>query len=859
MDFIIDKKVKEQLAALMNRGGHYQRAAETVKKVFGDISLKAENPLAGLSTTNHGETRVKNAVKYDLNGYCRLITIQKDNTCLIKYLGDHDECESWLNGQKGLNVGINEGGELKDIYVSEDINRPETRLNNESDYSNGTLVQKMGSIYTEILFDGLPVKIKKMFEEFDSLVEEDEILEVCELVYDNDRSELLFDAFIQLRAGDVDKAKNRILYYRDEIKGLDEASSIEIENIVSNDEYLRFEDMEPEDLKILMDNKSWHEWMLFMHPAQRKVVEMDFSGPARLLGVSGSGKTAIIVKRALRLAKKYPGEKILVLTLNRSLASLIKNLVGLMLDCQERKEELDSQIRVTSYWEFCRTFLVSNATEEMEKKIYDDFVDRHNDTIDDAWEEYYQCKNNNSDASILLNLHKSLLSRGIYPQSYIKQEFDWIRSALSKEDRNKYLEIEREGRHIPLVKENREEILKALEGWEEYIRFVGVTDYLGLSQSILSQLEKIKSEYRCVLVDEMQDFGTIELMVVRRLCEENENDLFLSGDIAQIVHTKHHKITQAGIKIAGQNYLKITKNYRNSREILAAAYDVFNKNTNELSYSSSGDFEILSPEYANFSSPKPFLRKTSSLSNGFNFSLAYLKSILEINKNEKGCIAICGYSYYDILAIGEDQKLPVLDGKMDLSENSIFLSDLDNTKGFEFDRMIIINCNEGIIPNPDQPKEEWFRDISKLYVAMTRAKRELVISYNEQVSSLFDNSLEFFTQDNWVDHVAVDQCGDYSIPEPKIDMISNGYQKMLGKEFLYTQRAIGLSAEAQQKLIDVVNGTHTSNNRNKILAYRTMGTLKAQVDSRGRDLPQLTKLFGPVVFPEIEVLLKEKS
>ncbi|WP_373397966.1 UvrD-helicase domain-containing protein [Algoriphagus halophilus] len=857
MDFIIDKKVKTQLAGLMKRGGHYQKAAETVKRVFGDIALKSENPLASLKTTNHGETRIKNVVKYDLNGFCRLITVQKDNTCFIKFLGDHNECHSWLEGHKGFNIGVDEGGELKDFYVSDDITSPDTRVNNESDYSNGLLVSKLGNQYLEILFEGLPNLLKKIFEGFDSLVEEDDILETCELASDKKRSELLFDTFIQLRAGDVDSAKNRILYFRDEIKVLDSLPNEDLGKIKSNDEYLRFDDMEPEDLKILMDNKSWHEWMLFMHPAQRRVVEMDFSGPARLLGVSGSGKTAIIVKRALRLAKKYPGEKILVLTLNRSLASLINNLVSILLDCQPDKEELESQIKVTSFWEYCRFFLIENADSEMNKKIYDDFVHKHNDSIEDEWEAFYQCKNNNNDAEVLFNLHKSLLSRGVYPQSYIKQEFDWIRSAFSLEDRIKYLEIEREGRHIPLGKDSREDILKALASWEEYMSFVGVTDYLGLSQSILKHLDKINSTYRCVLVDEMQDFGTIELLVIRKLCEENENDLFLSGDIAQVVHTKHHKITLAGIKIAGQNYLKITKNYRNSREILAAAYDVFNKSVDIDSYT-TGDFEILHPEYANFSSPKPFLRKTSSLSNGFNFSLTYLKGILDEKKDEKGCIAICGYSYYDVLEIGSALNIPVLDGKMDLSMNSIFLSDLENTKGFEFDRMILINCNEGIIPNPDQPKEEWFRDISKLYVAMTRAKRELVVSFNEKVSSVFDRSLDFFTSDSWTDHVEINAIGDFEIPEPKIDIGSNGYQKLLGKEFLYTHKAIGLSSEAQQKLIDVVNGTHTTDQKNKILAFRSIGNLKVQIESRARDLPQLTKLFGPVVFPEIEDRLKEE-
>lgn len=855
MQYIIDKQVKEQVSNLNKRGGQYQKAAETVKRVFGDISLKTENPFAGLSTTNHGETRIKNTVKYDLNGFCRLITIKVDNTCIIKFLGNHDECEKWLDRNKGLKIVIGKNGELDHILVTDDFKDPEKRIFDESDYSEGRLYRKLGDWYCDYIFENLPPLIVKMLKEFDSLVEENEILELCELIQEPGKAELIFDVFIGLRAGDIDQAKNRIRFHQDEFKLLENASKEELERINSNDEYLRFDDMEPEDLKILMDNKSWHEWMLFMHPAQRKVVELDFSGPARLLGVSGSGKTAIIVKRAVRLAKKYPGEKVLVLTLNRSLASLIYNLVELNLDSQKNKEMLKEQIRVTSYWEFCRSFLIDKAFDEMEKKIYNDFVDKHLDSIEDEWEDFYQCKNNNRDAEILFNLHRSLLSRGVFPQSYIKQELDWIRSAFSKEERDKYLDVERESRHIPLQKDNREDILKALEGWEDYMRFVGVTDYLGLSQSILSHLDDIKAEYRCVLVDEMQDFGTIELKVIRKLCEENENDLFLSGDIAQVVHTKHHKITQAGIKIAGQNYLKITKNYRNSREILAAAYDVFKKNTDEVTYS-TGDFEILSPEFANFSSPKPFLRKTSSLSNGFNFSLAYLQSILDNNRNEKGCIAICGYSYYDVLGIGKDLDLPVLDGKMDLSENSIFLSDLDNTKGFEFDRMIIINCNDGVIPNPSQPKEEWFRDISKLYVAMTRAKRELIISYNEEVSSLFSQSMEYFSNDLWVDHIETNQIADYEIPEPKIEVNSNESHKMQGREFLYTQKAVGLSPDAQQKLIDIVNGTHTTDQKNKILAYRTIGALKSQIESRSRDLPQLTKIFGPVVFPEIENKIK---
>lgn len=849
MEFIIDKKVKQQLAGLMTRGGHYQRAAETVKKLFGDISLKEKDPFKNLNKTNHGETRVKNVVKYDLNGFCRLITIQKEGRCIIKFLGDHDACNTWLNGQKGLNIGIDEGGELKDIYLSEDINSPEKRLNKASDYSSGNLINKLSEKYLEILFTNLPLKLRKLCEEFDSLIEDDDIIEICELVQDGKQSDLLFDTIIELRSGDVDVAKNRILFFQKEIKELDKVSKDRLENIKSNDSYLRFDDMEPEDLKILMDQKSWYEWMLFMHPAQREVVNKEFSGPARLLGVSGSGKTAIIVKRAVRLAQKYENERVLILTLNRSLSKLISNLIEVLIKSAEIKNSIWNRIFVKSYWEYCRECLINFSKDPLTERIYNDTTDRHEETIDAAWLEFYECKNNNDDAKIILDLHKSLLSRDIYPQKYIKQELDWIRSAFERAKRNNYLEVEREGRTVPLTKSQRQVLLELLNSWERQMKEIGITDYLGMSQDIMSYENKLKDTYRSVLVDEVQDFGTIELEMIRNICKDGENDLFICGDIAQVVQTKHHKITHAGINIAGQNYMNIEKNYRNSREILSAAYSVFEKNTDAISYEIDG-FKILKPEYANFSTAKPFLRKTSSVKNGFNFSIRYLKDLLNTDLNEKGCIAICGYSYHDILKIGKERKLPVLNGMIDISEGDIFLSDLENTKGFEFDIMIIVNCNKDIIPNPDTPEEEWFREVSKFYVAMTRAKKELIISYNQEYSSLLDQSLEFFTKDVWTAHLNITDIENLEVPDPEHALIENAKIEMNGLEYVYSRKALGLSIELQNKLIELVDGTSMSEG-DKPLSWKTIGHLRAYLSRSSKDVPHLNRLFGRTVYKEL--------
>ncbi len=53
--------------------------------------------------------------------------------------------------------------------------------------------------------------------------------------------------------------------------------------------------------------------------------------------------------------------------------------------------------------------------------------------IDDIWEEYYYQENNNYDSDVMLPVHQSLLQNNIYSADYIREEFDFIRSALPYE------------------------------------------------------------------------------------------------------------------------------------------------------------------------------------------------------------------------------------------------------------------------------------------------------------------------------------------------------------------------------------------------------------------------------------------
>ena len=53
----------------------------------------------------------------------------------------------------------------------------------------------------------------------------------------------------------------------------------------------------------------WEKWAVFLHPAQRQVVEKEYSGPFRVSGAAGTGKTVVAIHRAVFLARANTGRQ----------------------------------------------------------------------------------------------------------------------------------------------------------------------------------------------------------------------------------------------------------------------------------------------------------------------------------------------------------------------------------------------------------------------------------------------------------------------------------------------------------------------------------------------------------------------
>ena len=79
-----------------------------------------------------------------------------------------------------------------------------------------------------------------------------------------------------------------------------------------------------DELRQVIEAGDFGAWRIFLHPEQRRYVAKSFSGPFRLSGGAGTGKTVVLVHRARHLARTDPSARIVLTTFTTNLAELLK-------------------------------------------------------------------------------------------------------------------------------------------------------------------------------------------------------------------------------------------------------------------------------------------------------------------------------------------------------------------------------------------------------------------------------------------------------------------------------------------------------------------------------------------------------
>ena len=79
-----------------------------------------------------------------------------------------------------------------------------------------------------------------------------------------------------------------------------------------------------EELRQALDYP-WDKWVVFLHPSQQDLVKRSFSGPARVSGSAGTGKTIVALHRAVHLARINPDARVLLTTFSKPLANALRS------------------------------------------------------------------------------------------------------------------------------------------------------------------------------------------------------------------------------------------------------------------------------------------------------------------------------------------------------------------------------------------------------------------------------------------------------------------------------------------------------------------------------------------------------
>lgn len=294
-------------------------------------------------------------------------------------------------------------------------------------------------------------------------------------------------------------------------------------------------------------------WKVFLHPSQRRLVEMDASGPVKVSGGPGTGKSVVALHRARFLAEKLlveDGRPILLCTYSRVLArQLREDLESLCVD----QPALTSRIEVLTLTEVAQRVLAHAGRPS--RLLLDDVVQ-------DAWREA---------------LHLDEDDRG---QPFFAAERERVVLFHDVRDEDRYLRVRRSGRGAGLDRKERRRTWAVLSAFEAALFARGGSDGPGLAWHASRTLEVSdqSSPYAAVVCDEVQDAGPPELRLLRALASEpgapvGANRLFLVGDGHQRLYRRPISLSACGIEVRGRSK-RLRLNYRTTQGICAAAVEL---------------------------------------------------------------------------------------------------------------------------------------------------------------------------------------------------------------------------------------------------------------------------------------------
>ncbi len=472
----------------------------------------------------------------------------------------------------------------------------------------------------------------------------------------------------------------------------------------------RFVVVDDEAMVAIM-NAPLAQWRVFLHPTQHKLASGDRSGPVRVLGGAGTGKTVVAMHRAKWLAENRTlgKQKVLFTTFTKNLALDIEDNLKTL--CS--KATLD-KIEVRNLDSWVHGFMRSRKLEH--RIVYG----RKVDGALQAWQAAMTVKDVNLDL----------------PDSFYEEELEQVVLAHGVTTKDEYRAVRRTGRGVVLSRAKRDAVWPVFEEYRGQLASRKLKEVDDAYRDVATLLDeensagKVPATYSAIVIDETQDLGPQALRLLRAMIASNPNDLFFVGDGHQRIYTRNKAaMSKCGIDIRGRSK-KLYLNYRTTDEIRKQAVAVLEG----CDIDDLNDGHDETKRYKSLShGPVPRVIDVPSNEVAMSQAVNMVKAWTEQDGSDTGesvCVIASSKKTRDALARNfqsQGLQAAVIDENQNASavQGATYFATMHRAKGLEFDRVIVL-APKAYLGDPLETDSK--RKL--IYVALTRAKKEAALLVN---------------------------------------------------------------------------------------------------------------------------------
>ena len=466
-------------------------------------------------------------------------------------------------------------------------------------------------------------------------------------------------------------------------------------------------------------NFPWEKWTVFLHPEQRQWVERDYTGPARVSGSAGTGKTIVALHRAVYLARSNPDARVLLTTFSDTLASALhtklKRLVGSEPRLAERIDVLSLNAVGQRLYK-AQLGTIALASREAMRQIL-------------------------SDASRAVGGHKFSLH-------FLITEWEQIVDAWQLRSWDDYREVTRLGRKTRIPEAQRVVLWTIFEQVHSTLASQNLISHAGMFTNLATILAGNKHPpFEFAVVDEAQDLSVAHLHFLAALGANRPNALFFAGDLGQRIFQQPFSWKSLGVDIRGRSRtLRI--NYRTSHQIRQQADRLLGDQLVDV----DGNCETRSDTVSVFNGPPPVIRVFKTENDEFKAVGTWLaeQSNAGILPQEFGVFVRSAAQLERAQAAVTASGLPfkVLDEHVDTASGHVSIITMHLAKGLEFRAVVVMACDDEVVPLQERIetvgddgdlREVYDTERHLLYVACTRARDLLLVTGVEPVSEFLDD------------------------------------------------------------------------------------------------------------------------